>query len=61
MSILMSAAITAINTGLEGGFVARWGHAWMFAWPLATLSAYVARPLALRLSDLTVKLLSKVG
>lgn len=59
MSIIMSAAITAINTGVEGNFIARWGHAWLFAWPLATLSAYFARPIADRLTTWTLSRLVK--
>jgi hypothetical protein len=58
MSIIMSGVITAINTGLSAGFVGRWGHAWLFAWPLATLSAYFARPIADKLTTWT---LAKLG
>jgi hypothetical protein len=59
MSIIMSGAITAINTGAGGDFLGRWGHAWIYAWPLATLSAYAARPLADKLTTWTLTLLAK--
>jgi hypothetical protein len=59
MSIIMSCAITAINTGLSEGFIGRWGHAWIFAWPLATASAYIARPIAQRLTAWTLARLAQ--
>ncbi len=43
LSGLMSFVITAINTGLDGGFPARWlrsyALAWSMAFPLVTIAA----------------------
>jgi hypothetical protein len=58
MSVIMSGVITMINTGLDGDFLERWGHAWIYAWPLATISAYFARPVADRLTSWTLRFLS---
>lgn len=34
---LMTGVITAVNTGIEDGFIERWWHAVIIAWPIAFL------------------------
>ncbi|MDH2915786.1 MAG: DUF2798 domain-containing protein [Gallionella sp.] len=35
MAFIMTAFITWVNTGLDDGYVARWMHSFVLAWPLA--------------------------
>jgi hypothetical protein len=35
MAFIMTAFITWINTGMTEGYVGRWMHSFVFAWPLA--------------------------
>lgn len=49
MSFIMSGLVTAFNLGFDG-FIVNWLQAWIFAWPLAIFSAFIARPIAMRLS-----------
>lgn len=35
MAFIMTAFITWINTGLDEGYVGRWLHSFIYAWPLA--------------------------
>jgi fructose-specific phosphotransferase system IIC component len=35
MAFIMTAFITWINTGLADGYVGRWMHSFLLAWPLA--------------------------
>ncbi len=54
LSGVLAAAITAVNTGLETGFVGRWLHAyalaWSFAFPAVTVVAPRVRALVERLT-----------
>lgn len=50
MAGLMTLAITLVNTGLDGGFLARWGRAFLISWPIAFALITVGRPLVLRLA-----------
>jgi hypothetical protein len=34
LAFLMTGVITFINTGLDTGFLLRWGRAFVIAWPL---------------------------
>lgn len=55
MSILLSgflsAAITAINTGMDHGFLGRWLAAYGLAWSIAFPSVTVVAPIVRRLVD----------
>lgn len=44
MSIFMTSVITAVNTGLGGAFLERWGKAFLLGFPLAFLSILVLAP-----------------
>jgi len=37
MVFIMTGVITAVNTGIEKGFIERWWHAMIVAWPIAFL------------------------
>ena len=40
MSIIMSGVVTAVNTGIGDGFLERYFNSWLFAFPVALLSAF---------------------
>lgn len=48
MAFLMTAVITWLNLGFPADFVSRWLHAFVIAWPLAALAAFIAIPIAQR-------------
>jgi Protein of unknown function (DUF2798) len=50
MSMFVAALVTAINTGLDPGFVSRWLKALAIAMPAAIFAAYAFRPLAWRMA-----------
>ncbi len=50
MAFLMTAVITFINLGLRPDFLRRWMIAYAVAWPFATLAAFVAVPVADRVT-----------
>ncbi len=51
MSFLMTGWVTWINVGLGGNFLARWGHAFLLAWPAAYVVVLVAAPSVQRLTQ----------
>ena len=54
MALLMTAVITFINLGPTPSFLWQWMKAFVIAWPLASLVAFVAVPLARRITGLIV-------
>jgi hypothetical protein len=48
MAFLMTAVVTALNVGLPPDFLARWGKAFVIAWPCAYGAALIAGPFARR-------------
>jgi hypothetical protein len=54
VAFVMSLAITAISTGLDGDFLLRVLRSYAAAWPVAFASVLAARPLVLKLVALTV-------
>lgn len=54
LSGMLSAAITAVNTGIDAGFIGRWlpayGLAWSFAFPAVIITAPRVRVLVERLT-----------
>ena len=52
MSIIMSFAITYINTGMDIEFLSLCGKAWMTALPLALLVSSIVAPLAKKIVNL---------
>jgi hypothetical protein len=50
MALLMTAVVTFINLGLPRDFLLHWMRAFVVAWPLASLVAFAAVPLARRIT-----------
>ena len=50
MAFLMTAVITYLNVGMPADFMRRWLVAFVVAWPLATVAAFIAIPVARRLT-----------
>lgn len=50
MALLMTGVVTFINLGLPGDFVVHWMKAFAVAWPLASMVAFVAVPVARRIT-----------
>ena len=61
MALLMTALITYLNLGLPPDYLGRWMHAFVIAWPAATLAAYVAIPIAKRVTGHIVTALESRG
>jgi Protein of unknown function (DUF2798) len=59
MALLMTAVITFINLGLPPDYVARWMQAFVVAWPLASAVAFLAVPLARRITAAIVGFLDR--
>ena len=38
----------SINTGIDAGFIGRWLHAFLVAWPIAVVAAFFCAPIARR-------------
>jgi Protein of unknown function (DUF2798) len=58
MALLMTAVITFINLGFPPNYFVQWMKAFGVAWPLASCVAFVAVPLARRI---TAAIVSVVG
>ena len=56
MVTIMTFVITTVNTGLNEGFMARWGFAYIVAWPIAFLVILI---FGRRVAALTQKLCTK--
>jgi hypothetical protein len=54
MALLMTAVVTFINLGFPSNFFIQWMKAFAVAWPLASLVAFVAVPLARRITAMIV-------
>ena len=50
MSLIMTLAITYINTGLDVDFLNRWFKAWLAGFPIAVVTAAVMSPIAKKLT-----------
>jgi len=37
MAFIMTAFITWVNTGMDSGYITRWMHSFILAWPLAAI------------------------
>ena len=57
MAFLMTAIITYLNLGFPPDFLKRWMIAYAVAWPFATLAAFVAVPIADRLTTKIIALI----
>ena len=59
MAFLMTAIITYLNLGFPPDFLKRWMIAYAVAWPFATLAAFVAVPIADRLTKKIIALIEQ--
>ena len=50
MSLIMTVAITYINTGLDDDFLNRWFEAFLAGFPIAVVAAAVMAPIAKKLT-----------
>ena len=50
MAFMMTAVITYMNIGWVPDFITRWLHAFVVAWPLAALAAFIALPVSQRIT-----------
>ncbi|MCK2088993.1 DUF2798 domain-containing protein [Thauera aromatica] len=50
MAFLMTALVTWINLGLRPDFIGLWLKAFAIAWPMAAVAAYIAIPMAQRMT-----------
>ena len=50
MAFMMTGFVTWLNLGLPDGFVLLWMRAFIIAWPLAATAAYIAIPIAQKLT-----------
>jgi Protein of unknown function (DUF2798) len=56
MALLMTAVITFINLGFPPNYFVQWLKAFTVAWPLASCVAFVAVPLARRITAAIVNI-----
>ncbi|WP_430461678.1 DUF2798 domain-containing protein [Thalassolituus sp. LLYu03] len=50
MAALVSAIVTAVNTGLDHGFFGRWMSSYAIAWPVAFVSLLLLKDWVLKLA-----------
>jgi len=46
MSVIMSGVVTAINTGLENGFLERHFNSFIFTFPVGLIAAFTMAPIS---------------
>ncbi len=51
MAFIVTSVVTFVNTGMDAGFVRRWLHAFLVAWPIAATCILVFRPHVQRLAS----------
>ena len=57
MALLMTCVVTFINLGLPSNFVVQWMKAFAVAWPLASCVAFVAVPIARRITASIIRVI----
>ena len=50
MSLIMTLAITYINTGIDGDYINRWFKAWLAGFPIAIVASGIMAPIAKKLA-----------
>jgi hypothetical protein len=53
MAFIVSSFVTWVNTGMDNGFVGRWMHSFVLAWPVAMICILIFAP---RVRNLVAKL-----
>ncbi len=56
VAFMMSMVLTAVNSGLDSGFLGRALRGYLVAWPVGFVCVMLVRPLVMRLVHLTVAL-----
>ena len=51
MAFIVTSVVAWVNTGSSGGFVQRWMHAFLVAWPVAGSCILVFRPVVQRIAN----------
>ena len=51
LAFLMTGVVTCINTGLDAGFLLRWGRAFVIAWPIALFVVLLLGPPIRNIAD----------
>ncbi len=54
VAFMMSLVLTAMNSGLDAGFLGRALRGYLVAWPVGFVCVMLVRPLVLRLVQMTV-------
>lgn len=57
MAFLMTALVTLLNLGFPPDFFRRWLTAFVIAWPFAAISAFIAIPIARKV---TMRIVAKI-
>ena len=55
MSVIMSAVVIAVGTGIHVGYLERFFKAWVFAFPVAIVAAFTMAPITRKLVDKITK------
>ncbi len=55
MAFIMTGFVTWLNLGLQPNFLFLWAKAFVMAWPLASVAAFIAAPLAPKLTQRLLK------
>lgn len=61
MVFIVTALVTLLNMGLRADYVVRWMRAFVVAWPVAALVAFLAMPVARRLTLRIIALIERPG
>ena len=54
VAFMMSMVLTAVNSGVDDGFLGRVLRGYLVAWPVGFVCVMLARPLVIRLVQMTV-------
>lgn len=57
MAFMMTFLVTAINMGFSQDFLARWGKAFAIGWPIASIAAFFAGPIAQRMTTVVLRVM----
>jgi hypothetical protein len=57
MALMMTAVVTFINLGFPSNYVGQWMKAFAVAWPLASCVAFLAVPLARRITAQIIRVI----
>ena len=58
MVFMVTMVATYLNLGLRPDFVLQWAKAFIVAWPIAAVMAYLVTPMARRFTD---RVMSRIG